>query len=94
MYHSEKSAKEAREHFETTFQKKKPVFSVKIKLAEDLAKTIAPHTPKASVSDAKRLIFQGAVEVNGKVVKDPLAKVAAGDQIRIGSRTFGTAFDL
>jgi len=41
-----------------------------------------------SISQAKRLIKQGAVEVNGKVVKNLLFKLKKGDKIKVGKRTF------
>jgi tyrosyl-tRNA synthetase len=42
----------------------------------------------ASASDAKRLIEQGGVEVNGEVVTDWHTAIVAGDRIRVGKGKF------
>lgn len=44
-----------------------------------------------SISQAKRLIKQGAIKVNGKIIKDLKFKLKEGDKIQIGKRIFGTA---
>jgi len=41
-----------------------------------------------SISAAKRLIKQGAVEVNGMVIKDWTYKVKRGDNIKVGKKVF------
>ncbi len=41
-----------------------------------------------SISAAKRLIKQGAVEVNGKVVVDWKYQPKKGDKIKVGKKTF------
>ncbi len=84
----EKAAGEAQENFKKTFQDRKPDFNTIVKAGDTLATTIAPHTSLASVSEAKRLIKQNAVEVNGKVVNDPSLVIQTGDNIKVGSKTF------
>jgi len=84
----ESKAKDSQENFERTFQERKPTFDIKVSSGNTLAVTIAPFTSLASVSDAKRLIRQNAVDVNGKVVGDPSLKVKVGDEIKVGERTF------
>ncbi len=86
----EKNGQKAQQEFEKIFQNKKPDYTVKIKLEENFAKTVAPHTANASISEAKRLITQGGVDVNGKTISNPTYKPKAGDKIRIGATTFGT----
>ena len=84
----EKSAKEAQLSFENTFQERKPTFDIKVSSGETLAETIAPFTQRQSLSNAKELIKQNAVDVNGKGSADPSLKVKSGDKIKVGSRTF------
>lgn len=88
--HGEKNAMEAQEKFEKTFQEKKPDYETKIRLEKNLAQTITPFTTLASISDAKRYISQGAVDVNGKTITDPTYQPKIGDKIKIGTTTFGT----
>jgi tyrosyl-tRNA synthetase len=82
----EPAAKKAREHFEQTFQKKAPEYTQTIKLQDSLIKTIAQIT--GSNSEAKRLIAQGAVDINGVKADDASAVITAGDKLKIGQKTF------
>lgn len=84
----EKSAIRAREVFEKTFQERKPTFDIKVSAGESLAKTIILFTPRQSMANAKELIRQGAVDVNSKKVRDPNIAIKAGDEIKVGERTF------
>ena len=84
----EKAAESAQNAFEKTFQEKTPTFDIKVSAGGTLAGTIAPFTSLASVTDAKRLIRQNAVDINGLTVTDPSYKVQGGDKIKVGSRTF------
>ncbi len=84
----EKGAKEAQNSFENTFQERKPTFDIKVSSGESLAETIAPFTQRQSISNAKELIKQNAVDINGKICSDPSLKVKTGDKIKVGSRTF------
>lgn len=80
-------AKSAQEEFERTFQEKSPEYKLKIPLKATLTETIAPFT--SSASEAKRLINQGGVDVNGQQV-DASCQLKVGDKIRIGKKLFGT----
>lgn len=84
----EAKAKSAQEAFEQTFQERKPTFDIRVKAGDSIISTIAPFTSLASVSDAKRLVKQNAVEVNGEKVKDPSRVIKSGDKIKVGSHTF------
>lgn len=86
--HSKEAADEAQKHFEKTFQDKKPEFSTQISLdaSGTLAGTIS--TQVGSTSEAKRLISQKAVEVNGEIATDPKMKLAGGEEIKIGKKIF------
>ena len=84
----EKSAIEAQNKFEETFQERRPEFNIKVKAGEPLADTIASFTSKGSKSEAKRLIKERAVDINGQTVTDSTYIVRTNDEIKVGSRTF------
>ncbi len=84
----ESKAQEAQEKFEKTFQERSPEFNIKVDSGSPLVQTIIPFTSLASASDAKRLLKQNAVEVNGKKTTDGSYVVQSGDEIKVGSRTF------
>ena len=84
----EKDAKEAQLSFENTFQERKPTFDIKVSSGGTLAETIAPFTQRQSISNAKELIKQRAVDVNGKTSSDPSLLIKKEDKIKVGSRTF------
>ncbi len=88
--HGNNYAINAQKSFEASFQKKNSDYTTEVNLNGNLDKTIAPFTSKRSVSEAKRLITQGGVDVNGKVVTDPNFVPKVGDKIKIGKKTFGT----
>lgn len=85
---SEKEAEAAQEHFENTFQEHKPTFGIKVSAGGTLAETISPFTSRQSLSNAKELIKQNAVDVNRETVTDSNLKIKVGDEIKVGSRTF------
>ncbi len=74
--------------FEHIFQERKPEFNIKIDAGKTLTDTIVDFTSKGSKSEAKRLIKQKAVDVNGKMIDDSNYQVKTGDEIKVGSRTF------
>lgn len=86
--YGDSKAKEARKIFEKTFQKGKPEFEQSVSSAGDLTETIAQLRNVGSKSVAKRLIKDGAVDVNGKTVSDPSYKPKKGDKIKVGKKTF------
>jgi tyrosyl-tRNA synthetase len=81
-------AKMAEKAFEKTFQEKAPTFDIKVNSGNSLAVTITPFTNLTSMSDAKRLIKQNAVEVNGNKINDSSYIIKSGDEIKVGTRTF------
>lgn len=81
-------AEEAEESFEKTFQEREPNFEKRIKKQETLAKTIAQVSTVGSTSEAKRLIQQGAVDVDGKTTLNPSEKLKSGQEVKVGKRTF------
>ena len=81
-------ASKAQKYFEKTFQERRPDFTIKVSSGDILAVTIKPFTSLASVSDAKRIIAQGGVDVNGITARNPSLKIKVGDKIKVGERTF------
>lgn len=88
--HSEKDAINAQEEFAKTFSDNKPTFSEEIPLMPTFAGTVAPFTSLATVSDAKRLIYQGGVTINDETVTNLDFQIKKGDKIKIGKKIFGT----
>jgi tyrosyl-tRNA synthetase len=88
MYHSEKDAEEAQKTFAQTFQDKKPVFNIKVKAEETLAKTLIPFSPRNSMASVKELLRQGAVDINGTKATEGSIKLKVGDEVKVGERTF------
>lgn len=84
----QKEAIDSQSSFEQTFQERKPEFDIKIESGDTLIQSIIPFTNRQSVSAAKELIKQGAVDLNGKTITDGSVKIASGDKIKVGSRTF------
>jgi tyrosyl-tRNA synthetase len=84
-----RSATKAKNNFEKSFQKHEPEYTQEIKLQKTLADTIAPFTNLKSAGDAKRLIQQGGLTINGDVVSDLNYKIKKGDKIKIGKKIFG-----
>lgn len=85
---SEKEAQKAQEEFEKVFQKGDIPRDLNISIKEDITIIDAVSTLVSSKSEAKRLIEQGAVEVNGQVVKDGKAKTQKGQVLKIGKKTY------
>lgn len=83
----ESEAKDAQTNFEMTFQEKNPTFNQKVD-AGNFANTIAPFTALGSMSDAKRYISRGSVDVNGETITDPTYKLKSGDKIKVGEKVF------
>lgn len=86
---NKKLAVKAKNNFEKSFQKHDPEYTLEIKLQKSLAETIAPFTNLKSSGDAKRLIQQGGITINGDVVSDLNYKTKKGDRIKIGKKIFG-----
>ncbi|NLC68586.1 MAG: tyrosine--tRNA ligase [Clostridiaceae bacterium] len=101
LYHGETAADEAREHFVSVFQKKEipgevPVLDIGkdredmfINGRVDLIKVIVAMGFAPSNSEARRLVSQGAVKINGERVKSMEEVVIRdGDIIQSGKRNF------
>lgn len=97
-YHGEVATIEARAHFVTVFQKREipdtvtllPISdSLMVNESFDVVKIIAAAGFAPSNSEARRLILQGAVKVNGYRITDMLLQgLKEGDIIQVGKKSF------
>ncbi|MCD5415225.1 MAG: tyrosine--tRNA ligase [Clostridiales bacterium] len=97
QYFTEKEAAEAELHFISVFQKKKipdeiPVVEVEDKDLTDgkiiIAKLICLIGFAPSNSEARRLVMQGAVRINGEKIGDCELEIEDGMIIQVGKRKF------
>lgn len=88
-FRNKREAIKAKNNFEKSYAKKDPEYTQQIKMAKSLAETVAPYTNLKSAGDAKRLIQQGGLTINGDVVSDLNYKIKKGDKIKIGKKIFG-----
>ncbi|MBI4990652.1 tyrosine--tRNA ligase [Candidatus Gottesmanbacteria bacterium] len=95
MLNSEEEAKKAQEYFEKTFQKKEltgEIPTVKINNIKDITiiDLLTNLKLTTSRSEAKRLINEGAVEVDREKITDPQQKIQlkTGMTIRVGKHRF------
>jgi len=83
----QEEANKAQKHFEETFQKSNPNFSKHVKLQESFIKTVS-EAAGVSSSEAKRLISQSAITVNGEKISEFNHQLKSGDKVKIGATTF------
>lgn len=76
-------AREAQEHFENTIQSKKIPENIQLIVSSNIISAIL-QIRKCSVSEAKRLIKQGAVRVNDIKVEREQVEVNSGDIVKVG----------
>lgn len=95
IYHGEKKAKEAEEHFVKTVQKKEvpdEVRSEKLEVrSKNIVELLVGVKMAGSKGEARRLIEQGGVKVGGEVVKDINFEVEITEKgviIQKGKRSF------
>jgi tyrosyl-tRNA synthetase len=100
--YSEKDAKKAEEHFEKVVQKKEVPEEIKeLRISfEDLSpqqmETTGVYIPRLlvvvgfakSISEANRLIAQGAVDIDGEKILGNSARIKIGSIIKVGKRRF------
>ncbi len=87
--HSEKEAQKAQEDFEKTFQDKTPEFqTITVPSSKKTLVEILTFVLGTSISETKRLIISGAVDVDNKVVLDPKQEIANNSKIKSGKRNF------
>lgn len=89
IYHSEKKAYTVQQNFENTVQKSQiPTDILDINVKEGIAISDFVATQVESKSEAKRLIDQNAIEIDGRVVSDSKTLVKSGQIIKIGKKKF------
>ncbi len=104
LFHGKESASQAEGYFEKAFQKRETPEEVTTVAAEKVAGlTLDPKSGvysgdtvavihalglAPSKSEARRLLAQGAVEVDGKGVKENRIEVRSGSVLRVGKRRF------
>ena len=92
-FHDSKSAQPAAEHFQKTVQQKElpdeiPELKIDISKPADIVEILTISNMVKSKGEAKRLLTQNAVEIDGKKVSDPLASLNNGSVIKFGKRRF------
>ena len=92
LYHSAETANLAEEQFKSVFQKKQlpeDIPEVSILSGDTILDVIVKAKLTASKSEARRLILQGGVRLNGEVVTDFLSSNFNNeDLIQVGKRKF------
>lgn len=88
----EEAAQKAQSEFESVFQKKqKPdeIESIRVEKAEiNLVEFLVNNRLAESRSAAKRLLDQGAIEIDGQTIKDQEVEFKEGQVVKIGKRRF------
>lgn len=89
QFNSQEEAESAEASFAKTFQEKAPEYTPTTIPNESrtLAGTVS-YASNASISEAKRLIQQGAVDVDGQTITDPNFTVRTGQNIKVGKKIF------
>lgn len=94
MYHGEKAAQAARQHFKQVFSKKElpdEMDEIIVNPDDDrmLVKILTDNEVVSSNGEGRRLIKQGAVKVNGKKISDINYCLSAGEfVVKAGKRRF------
>src|SRR3990167_6262344 len=89
IFHSEAEAKKAQEEFERVFQKgKSPEDILEIKVGDNISIVDFISTQVGSKSEAKRLLDQGAIEIDSISIKDAQSKLKNNSIVRIGKKKF------
>lgn len=96
MYHSEKEALEAKKEFEKVFSKKElpeeiPIYELRYEKPKIwIVKLLTMTELVSSSSEARRLIRQGGVYLNGKRVDDENLEISVEEEkiLKVGKRKF------
>jgi len=93
MYHSKKEATAAKNEFSRVFSKKElpaKIPSLKLQSKKTLLTELLIKSGVPSKSEARRLITQGAVELNGEKKTNPQERLnlSRGDVLKIGKHRF------
>ncbi len=95
QFHGATSAKEAEEHFTRVFQRREvPEEVVTLRTSGGSKNTLTAELAEAGLtksrSEARRLLAQGAIEIDGEPVTEDLeiAQIKKGSIIKVGKRRF------
>ena len=91
MYHSEKDAFDAEKEFEKVFKKggiPEDIETYKLEGKIWIVKLLQNVGFATSGNEARRLITQSAVELDGEIIKDINYEVERGGILRVGKRRF------
>jgi tyrosyl-tRNA synthetase len=99
QFHGNKGASEAEEHFTKVFQKKEipgemPEYAFTASYAQDelyhidIAPTLLQEGLVKSNSELKRLLAQGAIELDGEKISSNIISAQEGSILKIGRRRF------
>jgi tyrosyl-tRNA synthetase len=95
QFHGKPAAREAEEHFTKVFQRGEiPAEVVPLKSSAGNKNTLTAELTEAGLtksrSEARRLLSQGAIEIDGKTVTEDLeiAQIKKGSIIKVGKRRF------
>lgn len=87
--HGNSAADLAQKEFDKTFRDSKPDYKEEIQYRPTLISVVAISTG-TSISESKRLIQQGAVDIDGKNITDHKHKLKGGESLKIGKKIFKT----
>jgi tyrosyl-tRNA synthetase len=93
-YHSADAARRGEEHFEKVVQRKETPDSVPVIVFSNssaVLQEIVVRLSAVSASEARRLVNQGAVKIDGAKVSDPAQQISLGSQeqlVQVGKRRF------
>ncbi|HXG36776.1 MAG TPA: tyrosine--tRNA ligase [Dehalococcoidia bacterium] len=93
QFHSPEAAQEAEAEFTRVFRQRQlpedvPTLVVPLASPLDLTSLLVQSNLVSSRSEARRLVTQGAVEVDGRTVSDTQITLTDGDIIRVGKHRF------
>jgi tyrosyl-tRNA synthetase len=95
QFHSATAAREAEEHFARVFQRREiPEEVTSLKTSAGHGSTLTSELTEAGLtksrSEARRLLAQGAIEIDGKTVTEDLeiTRIKKGSIIKVGKRRF------
>ncbi|MBI2024393.1 tyrosine--tRNA ligase [Candidatus Giovannonibacteria bacterium] len=91
IYHGDAAANKARQFFKETFRQKKlpeEVDEIKFNRAQKLSEVLIGAGLVSSGSEFRRLLRQGAIEFDNKIVRDPNFKLEASGFLKVGKKIF------
>ncbi|MBF8267864.1 MAG: tyrosyl-tRNA synthetase [Dehalococcoidia bacterium] len=89
--HGDAASRQAEEHFERTHQRRETpeeITEVFIISPTDLSRFLVTASLATSRTQARQLIAQGAVDINGSTETNPLAVPKSNDIVRVGKHGF------